>query len=86
MTIHQRNGIRIRTEFIYPPIPDRRFDWVAVDDETFDGAPDGKTRNDRGFGETEDEAIENLLEIVCQPPGDFDEEDQYPGEDIDGPH
>jgi hypothetical protein len=56
--------MKIRTEFIFPPIPVRDFDWTAVDDDTYDGAPDSKTRNQIGYGRTEEEAIKNLLEIL----------------------
>jgi hypothetical protein len=43
----------IQTFFVYPPIPIRKFDWVAsfTDD---DGEP-------CGFGSTEQEAIEDLI-------------------------
>lgn len=46
--------VKIITSFIFPPIPDRSFDWIAYrdGDEEF-----GK----KGFGDTEREAIENLL-------------------------
>lgn len=49
--------MRIVTEFVYPPIPDRRFDWSAVDDETYagPGCPIGR-------GATEAEAIADLME------------------------
>ena len=48
--------MKISTEFAYPPIPDRRFDWLAVDDDTYDGpgCPIGR-------GRTEAEAIADLL-------------------------
>jgi hypothetical protein len=51
--------MRIRTDFIYPPIPDRRFDWCAVDDSTFDG-PGCPV----GYGATEQEAIDDLMQQV----------------------
>lgn len=54
----------IRTDFIYPPIPDRRFDWCAVDDDTYDGAPDSGTRHEIGYGATEQEAIDDLKRVV----------------------
>jgi hypothetical protein len=48
--------IKIRTENVCPPIPDRRFDWSAVDGENYDlGSP-------IGWGATESEAIADLLE------------------------
>jgi hypothetical protein len=50
--------MKICTEFICPPIPDRRFDWSAVDDDTYEGgAP-------IGYGATEEEAIADLLEQI----------------------
>lgn len=52
--------MKIRTEFVDPPIPDRRFDWSAVDDDTYDGAPDSHCPI--GRGRTESEAIADLLE------------------------
>lgn len=43
----------IVTECIYPPIPIRKFDWVAY----FDGQEEGLS----GYGETKQAAIDNLL-------------------------
>lgn len=57
MTIHTRNGYRIRTNHEYPPIPIRDMDWSAVDDSTYDG--EGCPI---GWGATEEEAIADLLE------------------------
>lgn len=52
--------MKIRTEFVYPPIPDRSFDWSAVDDDTYDyDAPIGR-------GATEQEAIEDLQEQLTE--------------------
>lgn len=45
----------ITTEFVYPPIPARRFDWRATDDNYEPGMP-------IGYGATEQEAIEDLQE------------------------
>ena len=50
--------MRVKTSFVYPPIPDRRFDWAAYDDER--GADNSPT----GWGRTEQEAIADLLEQV----------------------
>lgn len=47
---------RIVTDFTYPPIPLRQFDWLAW----FDGQEDGL----QGTGPTEQEAIDDLLEQV----------------------
>lgn len=52
-------GLSIRTEHIYPPIPCREFDWVAYDDDRFDGAEDSHCP--AGFGATEAAAIVDLI-------------------------
>ena len=52
---------KIRTSFVYPPIPDRRFDWQAVYDD-YDGAEDSGNRGEIGYGRTEAEAIADLTE------------------------
>lgn len=50
---------RIVTEFVYPPIPVRNMDWCAV--------LDGYEPNDpMGTGETEIEAIQDLLEQLSE--------------------
>lgn len=51
--------MKIRTEYVYPPIPIRDFDWSAVDDDTYDGpgCPIGS-------GRTKQEAIDDLLEQI----------------------
>lgn len=49
--------MNIRTEHVFPPIPDRRFDWSAVDDDTYDG-PGCPI----GWGPTEEAAIADLKE------------------------
>lgn len=48
--------MKIRTEFVYPPIPIRQFDWSAVDDDTYEpGCP-------IGTGATELEAVKDLMQ------------------------
>ena len=47
----------IRTEHVFPPIPDRRFDWSAVFDNYEPDCP-------MGIGQTEADAIEDLLALV----------------------
>ena len=48
--------MKIRTEFVYPPIPDRQFDWSAVDDDTYEpGCPVGS-------GRTELAAVKDLMQ------------------------
>jgi hypothetical protein len=46
---------KIITEFIYPPIPIRQFDWVAY----FDGEEE---LGYYGYGFTENDAINDLIE------------------------
>lgn len=43
----------ISTDYDPPPIPDRRHDWSAIDDATYDPV---------GYGETEAEAILDLID------------------------
>lgn len=50
-----RTSVRIRTDYIFPPIPVRSFDWQATGDSYEPGHP-------IGHGRTEQEAIEDLLE------------------------
>lgn len=47
----------IRTTYWPKPIPIRQFDWVAVDDETYDGTPSQPI----GYGTTEHDAIRDLI-------------------------
>jgi hypothetical protein len=48
--------MKIVTQYIHPPIPDRSHDWIAYDDDTHDiGSPEG-------YGRTEADAIADLLE------------------------
>lgn len=62
MSIHQIFGYTIETEFDLKPIPDRSFDWQATLD-TYDGAPDAGYQP-VGFGRTEQEAIDAILEDI----------------------
>jgi hypothetical protein len=52
--------MKIKTEYVYPPIPLRTYDWCAYDDDTYDGA--GSTI---GWGPTKDAAIDDLLEQLA---------------------
>ena len=51
-TIMSSDMAKIVTEFVYPPIPLRQFDWAAHYDD-----PEGHV----GYGATEQEAIDDLL-------------------------
>ncbi len=53
--------MRIRTTYDPKPIPTTAYDWSAVDDDTYDGAPDSGNRNQIGYGSTEDAAIADLM-------------------------
>lgn len=49
--------MKIITNFVYPPIPLRYFDWSAVTDNYEGGDP-------IGYGSTEQEAINDLITQV----------------------
>lgn len=53
----------IKTTHVFPPIPDRRFDWCAVHSNTYDGAEDSGNRHHIGYGATEAEAIADLKRL-----------------------
>lgn len=53
--------MKIVTTHVYPPIPERCFDWAAVDDDTYDGAPDA-AHQIVGQGATEAAAILDFKE------------------------
>lgn len=54
--------LKIRTNFVYPPIPVRHMDWCATYDD-YDGAPDSGNRGEIGWGTTEQEAIDDLVDL-----------------------
>ena len=56
--------MKIRTTYVYPPIPIREFDWSAIDEDTYDGAEDSGNRGQVGYGRTEQEAIADLMVIL----------------------
>lgn len=57
--VHFVDGIKIQTSYTCPPIPIRSCDWEAwVADE------DPETWDRVGQGETENEAIKDLLEKI----------------------
>lgn len=49
--------MKITTEYWRKPIPTSRFDWIAIDDDTYDGEG-----SKVGYGATEEEAILDLKE------------------------
>lgn len=56
--------MRIRVSHVYPPIPDRRYDWSAVDDDTYDGAPDAHGIIE--YAPTREAAIEQLRDVLAE--------------------
>lgn len=52
-------GLKVRADYVFPPISDRSMDWAAIDDNSYDGAEDSHCPVGRGA--TELEAIEDLL-------------------------
>lgn len=61
-------GKFIITEFVYPPIPLRNFDWSAVTDD-YDGADIDENTSSRdpiGWGATEAEAIADLKQQLSE--------------------
>lgn len=49
--------MNIQTEFVNPPIPNRNFDWRAIDVDTYDE----ETGKPAGYGRTEQAAIADLM-------------------------
>lgn len=55
---------KVNVHFVYPPIPLRQFDWCATFD---DDEPDDNGNMRAGYGKTESEAIDDLLEDIELP-------------------
>lgn len=69
MALHTVDGVRIRTDHVYPPIPDRSTDWSAVDDSTYDCDCDQDgyfSTHPVGWGRTEQAAIDDLLLQIAE--------------------
>jgi hypothetical protein len=60
--------MRIATRHEPPPIPQRDYDWYAIDSDTYDGAPDAGCCRAIGFGPTEQAAIDDLLDRFDEGP------------------
>lgn len=55
---------KIRTAFCSSaPVEDQ---WSALDDDTYDGAPDSATRGEIGYGRSEEEAIADLMRLKAE--------------------
>ena len=66
--------MKLITSFENPPIPWRKFDWVAFDEEQMSGVcadPDCDCRNTlvRGWGETEELAIRAFVADLLERKG-----------------
>lgn len=61
-TVNMFPDLDIATYYDPPPIPNRNFDWAAIDSATYGGDPGDPV----GFGETKEEAIKNLLEQISE--------------------
>lgn len=64
-----REEIELNTSFVYPAIPFRSYDWSAIDSNTYDcdydyNAECWVSKCPQGCGETEIEAINDLLEQI----------------------
>lgn len=56
--------MKIRTQQVWNSTTDPDWNWNAIDDDTYDGAPDSSNRNQVGWGATEEKAIEDLKRIL----------------------
>lgn len=66
MPLHLVNGIKIHTNFDYPPVPDRDMDWSAVTDD-YEAECDSEgwwSHHPVGRGPTEETAIQDLLNEI----------------------
>jgi len=55
--------MKLRTEHVFPPIPDRRFDWAAYDEDSYDADCDDTgyfSHSIVGYGRTEADAIDDF--------------------------
>jgi hypothetical protein len=58
--------MKITTDYWPKPIPQRDFDWSAIDEDTYDADWEGEERgfvskSPIGYGATEEEAIADLI-------------------------
>lgn len=57
--------MKIRTEADQTGYAPRDCRYAAYDDETYDGAPDSRTRSTVGYGSTPEEAIADLMALLA---------------------
>jgi hypothetical protein len=53
-------------------ITDKDWHWTAIDADTYDGCEDSENRNHIGCGDTEQEAIADLIQIMEDSDGYYD--------------
>jgi hypothetical protein len=58
--------VRVETHFWMKPVPSASYDWLAIDRDTYDGAPDSGNHGEVGHGATEAEAIADLLDAIVK--------------------
>lgn len=59
-TLANGRVLRIVTSNVRPPIPDRSYDWNAIDDRTYDG------NGPIGHGATAEAAVRDLVDQICE--------------------
>jgi len=52
--------MKLKTDYVFPPILDRSHDWMAYDEDTYDGAEDSHPIV--GWGATEEAAKSDFME------------------------
>lgn len=57
--------MNIITDYWRKPIPTNKFDWSAIDGDTYDGAEDTHPPSPIGYGSTEAEAIADFTEQLA---------------------
>ena len=72
--------MKIKTVHVFPPIPLRMFDWQAYDEDTFDVCSDPECSCRRnalvGWGSTEEEAIQDLMDKMEERKADAEGEQE----------
>jgi hypothetical protein len=53
-------------------VTEKDSNWTAIDTDTYDGSEDSGNRNHIGHGDTEQEAIANLIQIMEDSDGYYD--------------
>lgn len=62
--------MKIKTTYVCPPVPERSFDWSAIDEDTYNGSG-----SPIGFGATEQDAVKDLMDQMEKEECPHDEHD-----------